>query len=270
MSAVVLTREQSRRVDQLAMGEFGFSGLVLMENAGRGVADVLCGGASVPLALPVHGRGMLGCRTSSGVAALAEPVAHSPSPPTPLPEREREEMLGPVAICCGKGNNAGDGFVIARHLDLRGHPVRVLLWAEPEELSGDAAANFHILKKTDVPIEVFGAAHDAARLSELLEDAAWIVDALLGTGARGAPRPPLDDVIEQINAARASKLAVDLPSGLDCDTGQPARPTIRAAVTCTFVAAKVGFAAPEAAPYLGRVHVLDIGTPQKLIESILE
>ncbi len=177
-------------------------------------------------------------------------------------------MLGPVAICCGKGNNAGDGFVIARHLDLRGHPVRVLLWAEPEELSGDAAANFHILQKTDVPIEVFGAAHDAARLSELLEGAAWIVDALLGTGARGDPRPPLDDVIEQINAARASKLAVDLPSGLDCDTGQPARPTIRAAGTCTFVAAKVGFAAPEAAPYLGHVHVLDIGTPQKLINSV--
>ena len=73
---------------------------------------------------------------------------------------------GPVAVCCGRGNNAGDGFVIARHLDLRGHAVRVLLWARPEELAGDAAANFRILTKTDVPIEVFGETLDEARLSQ--------------------------------------------------------------------------------------------------------
>ena len=144
----------------------------------------------------------------------------------------------------------------------------MLLWAEPEELTGDAAANFRILAKTDVPIEVFGAAEDAARLSKLLEGAAWIVDALLGTGARGEPRPPLDAVIDRLNAAAAPKLAVDLPSGLDCDTGQPARHTIRAAETCTFVAAKIGFSSPAAAPYLGRVHVLDIGVPRKLIERV--
>ena len=110
MAQLAFTREQSRLVDQLAAEEYGFSGLVLMENAGRGVADVLC----------------------------------------------RLGIAGPVAVCCGKGNNAGDGFVVARHLDLRGHAVRVLLWADPAELTGDAAANFHILTKTDVPIEVFG------------------------------------------------------------------------------------------------------------------
>ena len=220
MVPFAFTREQSRMVDQLAVREFGFCGLVLMENAGRGVADVLC----------------------------------------------RLGIAGPVVICCGKGNNAGDGFVIARHLDLRGHRVRVLLWADPEELTGDAAANFHILTKTDVPIEVFDAAYDAARLSTLLADAAWIVDALLGTGARGEPRPPIDAVIDQLNAAAAPKLAVDLPSGLDCDTGQPAGHTIRAAETCTFVTAKAGFSAPAAAAYVGRLHVLDIGVPRKLIE----
>ena len=238
MASVVLTREQSRRVDQLAIEEFGFSGLVLMENAGRGVTDVLC------------------------------ELYKKPSPPAPLPGRERGSKLGPVVICCGKGNNAGDGFVIARHLDLRGHAAHVLLWAEPEELSGDAATNFNILEKTDVPIEVFGATHDALRLAKHLDGAVWIVDALLGTGARGEPRPPLDGVIEQLNAADAPKLAVDVPSGLDCDMGQPARPTICAAVTCTFVAAKVGFFKPDAVPYLGRVHVLDIGVPKKLIERV--
>jgi NAD(P)H-hydrate epimerase len=224
MNHLTLTREQSRRVDRLAAEQFGLSGLVLMENAGRGVADVLCG---------------------LGIA-------------------------GPVVICCGKGNNAGDGFVIARHLDLRGHAVRVLLWAEPAELTGDAAVNFQILQKIAVPIEIFGDRHDPDRLAELLADAAWIVDALLGTGARGEPRPPLDAVIDQLNAAAAPKLAVDLPSGLDCDTGLAARHTIRATETCTFVAAKPGFYVPGAEKYVGRLHVLDIGTPRQVIEKVLE
>jgi NAD(P)H-hydrate epimerase len=174
-----------------------------------------------------------------------------------------------VAVCCGKGNNAGDGFVIARHLDLRGFAVRVLLWAEPSELGGDAAANFRIIEKTDVPIEIFADRHDAARLEAQLAGTAWIVDALLGTGARGEPRPPLRAVIEQLNAAAAPKLAVDLPSGLDCDTGEPARRTICAAATCTFVAAKPGFFIPGAEKYTGQIHVLDIGAPRKVIEEVL-
>ncbi|NLF08107.1 MAG: NAD(P)H-hydrate epimerase [Pirellulaceae bacterium] len=221
MDTPILTRDQSRQVDRLAVEKFGFNGLVLMENAGRGVADVLC----------------------------------------------RLGIDGTVAVCCGKGNNAGDGFVIARHLDLRGHAVRVLLWADPAELAGDAAVNFNVLTKTDVPVGVFGDARDAERLAKLLEGAAWIVDALLGTGARGEPRAPYDEVIEQINAAAAPCLAVDLPSGLDCDTGRPATHTIRAAETCTFLAAKPGFFQPEAAPYIGRLHVCDIGVPRKLIEQ---
>jgi NAD(P)H-hydrate epimerase len=214
---IFLNREQSRQVDRMAVEEYGFSSLVLMENAGRGTADVLC----------------------------------------------RLGIGGPVVVCCGKGNNAGDGFVIARHLDLRGHAVRVLVWAKPEEFLGDAAVNFHILTKTDVPIEFFD-----KRLEKALDGAAWIVDALLGTGASGEPRPPLDAVIDQLNAAAAPKLAVDLPSGLDCDTGRAARHTIRAAETCTFVAAKPGFFTPEAAAHVGRLHVLDIGVPRKLIERV--
>ena len=102
-----------------------------------------------------------------------------------------------------------------------------------------------------------------------MADAAWIVDALLGTGAQGEPRPPFDAVIDQLNAAEAPKLAVDLPSGLDCDTGKPARHTVRAAATCTFVAAKAGFFAAGADQYIGRLHVLDIGAPRKLSEAIL-
>jgi NAD(P)H-hydrate epimerase len=172
-----------------------------------------------------------------------------------------------VAVCCGKGNNAGDGFVIARHLDLRGYEPRVLLWADPAELTSDAAANFAIIEKAGLSIEVFGNAHHAQRLAAALAGAAWIVDALLGTGAQGEPRAPLDAVIHQLNEHTAPILAADLPSGLDCDTGQAAKHTIRAAHTCTFVAAKPGLLANGAREYVGELHVLDIGAPRKLVED---
>jgi NAD(P)H-hydrate epimerase len=174
-----------------------------------------------------------------------------------------------VIICCGKGNNGGDGFVVARHLDLRGVGVRVLVWAEANDLSGDAGANFGILQKSGVPLEVFGGRHDPTRLAEQLNGAQWVVDALLGTGAKGPPRPPIDAVIEQLNASGVPIVAIDLPSGLDCDTGEAAEPTIRARHTCTFVAAKPGFFLPRAEAYTGQVHVLDIGAPRQLIESIV-
>ena len=226
-----LSREQCRTVDRRAQDEYRIPGLVLMENAGRGAADVLC----------------------QLIASRADAT---------------ESGRARIVICCGKGNNAGDGFVLARHLDLRRHVVRVLLWAEPDELQGDAGANFQIIRKAGLPIEVFGNRHDPRRLAENLAGATWIVDALLGTGARGEPRPPLDAVIDQINAAAAPKLAIDLPSGLDCDTGQAAGHTIRAAETCTFVAVKQGFLAPGAERFTGRVHVLDIGAPRKLVEEV--
>jgi NAD(P)H-hydrate epimerase len=178
-------------------------------------------------------------------------------------------VAGPVVVCCGKGNNGGDGFVIARHLEIRGHQVRVLLWADPDDLTGDAAANFAILARTDVPIELFTAGHDPHRLGQRLSDAAWVVDAMLGTGARGEPKPPLDAVIDQLDHAGVPILAVDLPSGLDCDTGQAARHTIHAAHTCTFVAMKPGFLRPGVQEYTGQIHVLDIGAPTKLIREVL-
>ena len=210
-------------MDRRAAEEYGLGGLVLMENAGRGVADRL----------------------------------------------EALGISGPVVICCGKGNNAGDGFVIARHLDLRGYEVRVLVWAEADELTGDAGVNFRVLQQMRLPLALFGKGHDAARLDAALAGAAWIVDALLGTGARGEPRAPLDAVIDQLNASPVPKLAVDLPSGLDCDTGEAAGHTIRAAHTCTFLAPKLGFLAPGAERYTGQVHVLDIGAPRRLVEDVL-
>src|SRR5688500_11898862 len=147
MSLQPLTRSQVREVDRRAIAEYGLSGLVLMENAGRGCADVLC---------------RLGCRV-------------------------------PVAIVCGSGNNAGDGFVVARHLDLRGIAVKAILLGAPGELRGDAAANYAILERCGIPLVDLSAGVDANRFDAELSGAGWIVDALLGTGATGSPRPPLDE-----------------------------------------------------------------------------
>ena len=176
---------------------------------------------------------------------------------------------GPVAICCGKGNNGGDGLVIARLLHDRGVPVRVLLFGKPDELSPDAAANYHRLPR-DVLIFDRSGPFDAEKFASDLGQPQWIVDALLGTGSTGSPRPPLDQVIRLLNNQRAQKMAIDIPSGLDCDTGIAAEPTFRADHTCTFVAPKVGFDYSAAREVLGRVHVIDIGVPQELLNEIVK
>jgi NAD(P)H-hydrate epimerase len=224
-----LTREQSRELDRRAIDDYGISGLVLMENAGRGVVDVL----------------------------------------------ERLGIRGPIVILCGKGNNAGDGFVIARHLELRGHECKVMLLFPRSELTGDAATNFAILEKTSVPIVETPQRAGSSSNPEIVDwlhragsDADWLIDALLGTGARGEPRPPLDTTIDWFNAQTARKLAVDVPSGLDCDTGEPATHTIRADHTCTFAAAKTGFSKESANPFLGQVHICDIGVPPRLLDEV--
>ncbi len=225
-----ITRQQSPEVDRIAVESYGMSSLVLMENAGRGATDILCR----------------------------------------LVEEDSPSRVGRFVICCGKGNNAGDGFVMARHLDLRGYKVQVLVWGEATELTGDAGVNFRIVQKSGIPIEAFDSGYELDRLAKHFNGATWIIDALLGTGARGEPRPPLDWVIDQMNAAKAKRFAVDLPSGLDCDTGGAARHTVRADATCTFVAMKRGFLIPGAERYTGRVFVADIGVPRRLLEDLCE
>jgi NAD(P)H-hydrate epimerase len=171
---------------------------------------------------------------------------------------------GPVAICCGKGNNGGDGLVIARHLDNHGIPVRVLLFSRPEQLTGDAAVNFHVIERSGVPLVV---EPDLTHLAGALAEAEWVVDALFGTGLTGPVRAPLDAIIAAINASGKPVLAVDIPSGLDCDTGLSLGATIRATHTVTFVAEKVGFANQAALPWLGQVHVVAIGAPRCLVAN---
>ncbi|MBB77293.1 MAG: NAD(P)H-hydrate epimerase [Planctomycetaceae bacterium] len=176
-------------------------------------------------------------------------------------------IRGPVVICCGKGNNAGDGFVIARHLDLHGATVRVLLWCPPDVLEGDALVNYRIIERSGITIERADRMSQATVVSWLSE-ADWIIDALLGTGARGELRAPLDLAVMLMNRAPSRKLAIDAPTGLDCDTGEPGRITFVADYTCTFVAAKAGLVLPQARSYVGELQVIGIGIPRRMLEDL--
>ena len=172
-------------------------------------------------------------------------------------------IYGHTLICCGKGNNAGDGFVMARHLTLRGYLATLWLFAPPDELTGDAAINYEIARNCRIPM-VEHRDDQWRRFESLLYQSDWVVDALLGTGASGAPREPFAGAIRRINHSQKKVLAVDLPSGLNADTGRPANPTIRATLTCTFFANKIGLAAAAAMPFVGEIEVCDIGFPPSL------
>lgn len=216
-----LSCAEARELDRRAMEKLGIPGIVLMENAGRGMAELL-------VSLGVQGR---------------------------------------VAVCCGKGKNGGDGFVIARHLDAHGVATRTYLFGKPDELAGDAATNYRILCNAGLPLEVREGGLDAATLSRELADAEWVIDALFGSGLKGPVRPPYDQVIAAINACGARVLAVDIPSGLDGDTGRPLGATVRAQHTATVLAPRKGFAEPAARQWLGRLHVIGLGLPRGFAEN---
>ena len=218
-----LTREEVRGIDARAAGELRLPTLVLMENAGRGAAEVL--------------------REKTGDA--------------------RPEVL----VLCGPGNNGGDGGVVARHLDAWGFPVRVVWFADPRALRGDAAAQWSILDKSG--FDQTAATGDVLpdRFGERLASAGWVVDGLLGTGLTRPVGGVLRAAVEAVNASGKPVLALDLPSGLDADLGVPQGAAVRATVTATFVAPKVGFAAPGAAAFTGEVRVVDIGVPRRLLDA---
>lgn len=175
-----------------------------------------------------------------------------------------------VAIVCGRGNNGGDGFAIARHLFNCGVRTELFLTCDPRQLRGDAATNHDIVQKMKLPSHRFDTAEHIETTKSLLETAGVIVDAILGTGFTGEVRSPYDAAINAINdTAGATVVAIDVPSGLDCDTGKPSNAVIRADVTVTFVAKKAGFDTPGAARYTGRVHVADIGAPRTLLQDVL-
>jgi len=179
-----------------------------------------------------------------------------------------------VLLVCGPGNNGGDGFGAARHLHNVGASVCLLVAADMARLGGDAAANFAVVVAMSLPVVMLDPTSpgvSADRAVERLGGLDLMVDALFGTGLDRPAREPLATLIRWMNAQRKAGtrvLAVDVPSGLDCDTGAPLGDAVKADVTLTFCGPKRGFLELGAQEYVGEVVVGDIGVPRELVEEL--
>ena len=173
-----------------------------------------------------------------------------------------------VAVAAGGGNNGGDGFVIARHLSMRGARVTTFLVAPADKVAGEALVNLEILRRTGCDVqEVRGDA--LAGLGKMLAPFDVVVDAIGGTGISGELRGDAAVAVQQVNAAGRPVVAVDIPTGLDCDTGQADGPTVKADMTVTFAAQKRGFEAESASNYTGRVVLADIGVDMETVLGLM-
>lgn len=180
-----------------------------------------------------------------------------------LIKKELASVVNPkVCIFCGTGNNGGDGYVIARHLLNNGFEVVVVICGERSKIKGDAKINLDILEGLGQAIEQLDLSGSdiSSRVGAFAAGADMLVDGLFGTGLGGQLGDEYKELIESINAQDCPILAVDIPSGLDCDSGEPLGAAIRASYTVTFVAVKKGFKASETtAAYTGEIFVASIG-----------
>ncbi|MBP9891751.1 MAG: NAD(P)H-hydrate epimerase [Planctomycetes bacterium] len=255
-----LTREQCRRLDAMAIEEYGLASIVLMENAGRACANEV--------------EKML---LSGGVARALDKLAQGGSRDD-IPRNVEEldawksglgKARSPIIVVCGPGNNGGDGLVIARTLINRGHPVETFFVGDIEKLadaSADVRKNAELLRGMGAGIgEIFSAAQMEG-VRGRLADAPVIVDALFGTGLSRALEDPYLALAQHVNESAAPVLAVDIPSGLDADNGNVLGFAIRATVTLTFMAPKPGFYLNAGPACCGAVKVAEIGIPRMFID----
>ncbi len=230
-----LTATEMREVDRLTTERFGVPSHQLMEAAGKSVAEVF----------------------------LEQYGYRNAEPP------------GRVVVLCGKGNNGGDGFVVARHLKEEVGQVNVYLFAKPEELRGDAAKNFQRWQEQGGTVTVLQSLADWEKAWEEISGAEVIVDALLGTGVRGAATGLIAQAIEDVNrltrgatAARPTwVVAVDTPSGLPSDGEAAPGPVVKAHWTVTFTAPKIAQLISANAGSCGQLVVRAIGSPAALVEE---
>jgi hydroxyethylthiazole kinase-like uncharacterized protein yjeF len=166
-----------------------------------------------------------------------------------------------VCIFCGTGNNGGDGYVIARQLINHGIKVTVVVCGDRSKIKGDAKTNLNILEQMGESVESLNPSDRdiAGQVGRSCAGAGIIVDSLFGTGLRGQLSDEYKRLIESINACESPVLAVDIPSGLDCDKGEPLGAAIKAAWTVTLVAVKKGFLSASAEQYTGEIFVASIG-----------
>ncbi len=227
------TREEMRDLDRKAMVDYLIPGIILMENAGRNVA-----GEAVSMLRHAH-------------------------------QLQTESIPGTrkVAVLCGKGNNGGDGYVIARHLHNSGVSVKVFVVANISDIlkEGDAAVNLQILLKMKIPVQELPDIAAVKNLAKELRGYDVIIDALFGTGLSGEVREPFRTLIGAANDSRKPIISVDIPSGLDANTGAVLGAAVKATKTVTFAVSKKGFYLNEGPAHTGEVVVTDISIPWELI-----
>jgi len=274
----VLTRAQMREYDRYAIEACHVPGIVLMENAGRGAADVIAAmiEAQRPAVSAAVGRApaapALGAVPSvppsrraavdaHAAKARAFPVRHVPAPGQPA----TYPLDARIVVVCGAGSNGGDGFVVARHLLARGAEVEVFLAAASEKVTGESRINHDAYIDLGGVFAELPEGADLAVLEEALSRADFVVDALFGTGLGRPIRGHRAEVIAAINRAEARCVALDLPSGLDADSGAPLGIAVHADDTVTFGHLKIGLLTPEGARLAGNIHVVDLGVPDRPI-----
>jgi ADP-dependent NAD(P)H-hydrate dehydratase / NAD(P)H-hydrate epimerase len=231
-----LTAAEMQEVDRLTTQRFGVAGLQLMEAAGKSVVEVF----------------------------LEQYGSKSATPP------------GRVCVLCGKGNNGGDGFVVARHLKEEAEHVEAYLLGSPDKLKGDAAKNYERWREIGGSVWTVAGEKEWEKIWPAVASAEVIVDALLGTGIRGGATGLIARAIEDVNrlshnatAARpAWVVAVDTPSGLPSDGEATSGPVLRAHLTVTFTAPKVGQLIGTDAASCGQLIVRAIGSSEALIEEV--
>lgn len=221
----VLSRAQMRAFESHAIRTCNVPSLVLMENAGRGAADVL-----VRECLAGDARGAR------------------------------------VVVVCGTGNNGGDGLVVARQLLVRGAEPVAFLAGDASRVSADARVNLEAWRGLGGDLRELASGAAVAPLEEAMRGASVVVDALFGTGLDRPVAGWIAGLVRAMNASHAQRFAVDLPSGLDADTGTSLGAAVEARVTATFAHYKLGLLTPRGAALAGRTHVVDIGVPPSLVD----
>lgn len=219
-----VTGAEIRRLDQTAIRDYSIPSLLLMENAGRSVSDVI----------------------------------------------SREYKPCKVLIFIGKGNNGGDGFVVARHLANRGFSVQIVLLAPLAQLTADSRTNFQIVRKMGISVVLVSAATPEEEWLGYCQNAELVVDAIFGVGIHSPVSGIFQKAIQAINQIKKPVVSIDVPSGLDADTGQVHGVAVHATKTVTLTLPKIGLFEGEGLKCAGEVEVVDIGIPRELLLPFLK
>lgn len=248
----IFTAEEIAALDKAVIDGLGIPGAVLMESAARGVfrtaLEVLNQqyGPAVPLPFSASGHDD------------HDDCGHPPSLPARMIAEGRT-----VKILCGKGNNGGDGLAVARMLDSAGAEVEVVLMCKGDDLTGDAALQYNLCRELEI---------------EIIEDAVaedffvggnydLVIDALLGTGIKGAARGRFAEAIGEINNSLCPVISIDIPSGVEGSTGKALGPAVMAGSTPTMAGLKRGLLFSPGREFAGEIAIVDIGTPAKIVEE---